>query len=81
MDKDIKTLHEELESSKITSEELVKEAIKDSYTAKDEYNAVVTIVDNASSKEVTKELLSGIPFACKDNYSTAGVLSTVKVIL
>ena len=56
MDKDIKTLHEELESGKITSEELVKEAIKDSYTAKDEYNAVVTVVDNASSKEVTKEL-------------------------
>ncbi len=34
MDKDIKTLHEELESGKITSEELVKEAIKDSYIAK-----------------------------------------------
>ena len=30
MDKDIKTLHEELESGSITSEELVKEAIKDS---------------------------------------------------
>ena len=56
MDKDIKTLHEELESGSITSEELVKEAIKDSYTAKEEYNAVVTFVDNASSKEVTKEL-------------------------
>ena len=76
MDKDIKTLHEELESGSITSEELVKEAIKDSYTAKDEYNAVVTVVDDASSKEVTNELLSGIPFACKDNYSTKGVLST-----
>lgn len=76
MDKDIKTLHEELESGSITSEELVKEAIKDSYTAKDEYNAVVTVVDEASSKEVTNELLSGIPFACKDNYSTAGILST-----
>ena len=36
----------------------------------------VTVHDDASSKDVTNELLSGIPFACKDNYSTAGILST-----
>ncbi|MBO5095583.1 MAG: Asp-tRNA(Asn)/Glu-tRNA(Gln) amidotransferase subunit GatA, partial [Bacilli bacterium] len=39
-------------------------------------NAFVTICDDAKEVEITDNLLSGIPYGVKDNYSTKGVLST-----
>ena len=76
MNKDICTLHEELINKKVTSDELVEESLKLSHEVEDKYNAFVTIMDDAKGKEVTDDLLSGIPFGIKDNYSTKGILST-----
>jgi aspartyl-tRNA(Asn)/glutamyl-tRNA(Gln) amidotransferase subunit A len=76
MDKSIVELHEELINKKTTSDELVKESITKSHKINEKYNAFVTIMDDAKGGEVTDDLLSGIPFGIKDNYSTKGILST-----
>ena len=76
MNKTIEELHELLIKGEITSEELVKESITKSKEVQDKYNAFVTILDNVDIKEVNDNLLSGIPFGLKDNYSTKGILST-----
>ncbi len=76
MDKSIEELHELLKSGKVTSEELVKEALEQSHKVQEECNAFVTILDDAKGGEVTDEMLSGIPYGVKDNYSTKGILST-----
>lgn len=76
MDKSISILHEKLINNEVTSDELVKEALKKSHEVQASCNAFVTILDDAKGTEVTDNLLSGIPYGVKDNYSTAGVLST-----
>ena len=76
MDKSIEEIHEALINKKITSKELVLESLKKCHEAQDKYNAFVTIVDDALEKEVTDNLLSGIPYGVKDNYSTKNILST-----
>lgn len=76
MEKTIKQLHEDLISGKVTSSELVKESLKKSHEINEKYNAFVIIMDDAKEAEVTDNLLSGIPYGIKDNYSTKGILST-----
>ena len=76
MDKTIEELHELLINGEVTSEELVKESLERSHEIQDKCNAFVTILDNAKGIEVTDNLLSGIPYGVKDNYSTKGILST-----
>ena len=76
MDKSIEELHDLLTNGKVTSEELIKESLDKSHKIQDKYNAFVTILDDAKSTKVTDNLLSGIPFGIKDNYSTKGILST-----
>ena len=76
MDKTIVELHEELKNNKVTSEELVKESLEKSHEVQEKCNAFVTILDDQKGGEVTDDLLSGIPFGIKDNYSTKGILST-----
>ena len=76
MEKSIVELHELLKEGKVTQEELIKESIKKSHEVQDKYNAFITIIDDAKKKEVTDNLLSGIPYGVKDNYSTKDVLST-----
>ena len=76
MDKSIEELHELLVSGKVTSDELVKESLEKSHEVQDKYNAFVTILDDAKGGEVTDNLLSGIPYGLKDNYSTKDILST-----
>ncbi len=76
MDKSITELHELLVSGKVTSDELVKEALEKSHEVQDKCNAFVTILDEAKGGEVTDNLLSGIPYGLKDNYSTKDILST-----
>lgn len=76
MDKSIEELHELLKSGSVTSEELVKESLERSHEIQEEYNAFVTILDDATGTSVTEDLLSGIPYGIKDNYSTKGILST-----
>lgn len=76
MNKTIKEIHEALIKGEVTSDELVKEAIEKSHIINDKYNAFVTILDGAKGGDVTDNLLSGIPYGIKDNYSTKGILST-----
>jgi len=76
MHKTIEELHELLKNGVVTSNELVKEAINNSYEINKICNAFVTIIDNPKDTEITDNLLSGIPYGIKDNYSTEGILST-----
>ena len=76
MDLGIEELHELLTSGKVTSKELIEMNLKKSHEVQDKYNAFVTIMDNAKEVSVTEDLLSGIPYGIKDNYSTKGILST-----
>ena len=72
----IKTLHEKLINKEITSDELVKDSIEACHTIQDSTNSFVTIIDDAKGREVTDDLLSGIPYGIKDIFATKGVLST-----
>ena len=76
MELGIEKLHEMLKKGEVTSDELVKESLKKSHEVEEKCNAFVTIMDNALGVEVTDDLLSGIPYGIKDNYSTKDILST-----
>ena len=72
---DIKKLHEMLKSGEITSEELVKESLQKSKEIEEKCNAFALILDDAKGSRVTDNLLSGIPYGIKDNYSTKDIES------
>ena len=72
----IEKLHEMLKNGEITSDELVSESLEKSKKVQESCNAFVTIIDDAKGAKVTDELLSGIPYGIKDNYSTKDILST-----
>lgn len=76
MNKTIEELHKLLINGEVTSEELVKESLELSHKVQEKCNAFVTILDDAKGGIVTDNLLSGIPYGVKDNYSTKGILST-----
>lgn len=76
MNKSIEKLHELLVNKEVSSDELVKESLELSHKVQEKCNAFVTILDDAKGEEVTDNLLSGIPYGVKDNYSTANILST-----
>ena len=76
MNKSITELHELLKNNEVTSQELIEESLKKSHEIQEKYNAFVTILDDAKAEEVTDNLLSGIPYGVKDNYSTKGLLTT-----
>ena len=76
MEKSITELHELLTKGEVTSQELIKESLEKSHEVQAKYNAFVTILDEVKATEVTDNLLSGIPYGIKDNYSTKGILST-----
>ena len=76
MEKSIEELHELLIKGEVSSQDLIKESIEKSHEVQEKYNAFVTILDDAKSTDITDNLLSGIPYGIKDNYSTKGILST-----
>lgn len=76
MNKTIREIHDALIKKEVTSEELVKESLQKSHEIQDKCNAFVTILDDVKAVEVNDNLLSGIPYGIKDNYSTKGILST-----
>lgn len=76
MNKSIKEIHECLKNKEVTSEELIRESLQKSHELQNIYNPFVTIIDDAKATSVTDDLLSGIPYGIKDNYSTKGILST-----
>lgn len=76
MNKTIVEIHEALKRKEITSADLIKESLEKAHKIQEKTNAFVTIIEDAKPQEVTDELLSGIPYGVKDNYSTKGILST-----
>lgn len=76
LDKSIKEIHEALMSGEVTSKELARGALEKSKEVQENYNAFVTILDDIKETNVTGNLLSGIPFGVKDNFSTKDILTT-----
>ena len=76
MSKSIEQIHKDLVSGKVTSKKLIEESLKKAHKHQDEYNSFVTIIDDAKGCDCYNNLLSGIPYGIKDNYSTKGILST-----
>ena len=76
LDKSLQEIHEALKSGAVTSKELTEESLKRAHKYQDELNSFVTIIDDAKESEVTDNVLSGIPCAIKDNFSTKDVLTT-----
>lgn len=75
-EKSIVELHEALIKGEVPCEALIKEALEKSHELQKKCNAFVTILDDVKPIKVTDNLLSGIPYGVKDNYSTKGILST-----
>ena len=76
MSKSIEEIHEALKNNEVTVDELINESLEKSKKLQEKCNAFVTILNDVKSVPVTDNLLSGIPYGVKDNYSTKGVLST-----
>ena len=76
LDKSLQEIHEALKNGAVTSKELTEESLKRAHKYQDELNSFVTIIDDAKESEVTDNVLSGIPCAIKDNFSTKDVLTT-----
>ena len=76
MEKSIEEIHYALENKEVTVDELIKESLEKSKEVEEKYNAFVTILEDAEGLEVTDNVLSGVPYGIKDNYSTKGILST-----
>jgi aspartyl-tRNA(Asn)/glutamyl-tRNA(Gln) amidotransferase subunit A len=76
MSKTIEEIHEALINKEVTVKELIEESLQKSHTVQEKCNPFVTILDEAKEVPVTDNLLSGIPYGIKDNYSTKGILST-----
>ena len=76
LDKSLQEIHEALKSGAVTSKELTEESLKRAHKYQDELNSFVTIIDDAKESEVTDNVLTGIPCAIKDNFSTKDVLTT-----
>ena len=78
MNKGIVDIHNALINNEVTVEDLIEESLEMSRKVQNACNAFVTILDKDKIKksEVNDNLLSGIPYGVKDNYSTKGILST-----
>ena len=72
----ISDLRSELDDGKVTSEELFNEANTLAHSYQEEINPFVTIIDKYKCRCREKTILTGIPYALKDNFSTSGILTT-----
>jgi len=68
-------LREKLDNGNVTSEELFNNSVDMAKKYQDEYNSFVTIMNNYEKVD-SNSMLSGIPYALKDNVSTKGILTT-----
>lgn len=72
----IEEIHQKLINKEITPLDLVNEAKIKEKELQEKCNAFDYILDKVEIKEVNDNLLSGIPYGVKANYSTKGILST-----
>lgn len=68
-------LREKLDNGDVTSLDLFNDSVDMAKKYQDEYNSFVTIIDNYEKVD-SDSLVSGIPYALKDNISTRGILTT-----
>ena len=68
-------LRKKLDNGEITSEELFNECVKMAKGSQKEFNPFVTILDKYNCQK-SDSIISGIPYALKDNISTKGILTT-----
>ena len=68
-------LREKLDNGSVTSDELFNNSVELAKQYQDEYNSVVTILENYEKVD-SNSLVSNIPYALKDNVSTKGILTT-----
>ncbi len=73
--KTISELRRQLDNKEVTSEDLFKEAKALAIKYQEKYNSFVTIMDQKEERE-SNSILSGIPYALKDNFSTKDILTT-----
>jgi len=68
-------LREKLDNGSVTSDMLFNSSVEMAKKYQDEYNSFVTIMENYEKVD-SSSLISGIPYALKDNISTKGILTT-----
>ncbi|MBQ4263084.1 MAG: Asp-tRNA(Asn)/Glu-tRNA(Gln) amidotransferase subunit GatA [Bacilli bacterium] len=76
MNKNIVEIHEALKTGKVSVKNLINESLLKSREVQEKCNAFVSILNDAKEVNITDNLLSGIPYGIKDNYSTKGILTT-----
>lgn len=76
VDKDLITIHNALKNGEVTSKELIEESINEIKKYNDQINAFNLICEDAKEVQITDSILSGIPYAMKDNISTKGIRTT-----
>ena len=72
----VKEMRDKLDNNEIKSEKLFEESVKKANYYQKEYNSFVTIISDYKDYGQRETLLSGIPYALKDNISTKGILTT-----
>jgi aspartyl-tRNA(Asn)/glutamyl-tRNA(Gln) amidotransferase subunit A len=68
-------LRDKLDNGSLNTDELFNNSIELAKKYQDEYNSFVTIMDSYNKVD-SDSVLSGIPYALKDNVSTKGILTT-----
>ncbi len=68
-------LREKIDNGSLTTDEFFNNSVELAKKYQEEYNSFVTIIDNYEKID-SNSILSGIPYALKDNVSTKGILTT-----
>ena len=76
MNKSIDEIRASLDNKSVTSEELFAEAKTKALKYQDAYNSFVTILEDYQNNGTKETILTGIPYALKDNFSTKAILTT-----